>query len=146
MDPEKNGVTWKLYRGEFLWIPNFDKLKPVAQGKVFQFGLEKIDVPKNNFALQLESFIQIDKDGQYEFSTSSNDGSKLYIDNKLVVDNDGEHGVRQISVSLYLTEGRHSIRATYFQSGGSKTLMVFYGSDEISYQPIPGSVLFKTKN
>jgi hypothetical protein len=146
VDPDKNGITWKLYRGEFLWLPNFDKLNPVAQGKAFQFDLDEIYVPKSNFALQLESFIQIDKDGQYEFSTSSNDGSKLYIDNKLVVDNDGEHGPRQISGSLYLTKGRHSIRATYFQSGGSKTLIVFYGSDEISYQSIPGSVLFKTKN
>ncbi|MCK5705204.1 MAG: chitobiase/beta-hexosaminidase C-terminal domain-containing protein, partial [Cyclobacteriaceae bacterium] len=118
VDPETNGIMWKLYKGEFLWLPNFDNLKPVAQGKVFQFDLDKIDVPKSNFALQLESFIQIDKDGQYEFSTSSNDGSKLYIDNKLVVDNDGEHGPRQISNSVYLTKGRHSIRATYFQSGG----------------------------
>ncbi len=145
VDPARNGVTWKLYRGEYLWLPNFDKIQAVAQGNVFQFYLKKIDVPDSNFALQLSSFIQIDKEGQYEFSTSSNDGSKLYIDNKLVVDNDGEHGPRQISNSLYLTKGRHSIRATYFQSGGSKTLMVYYRSNEISYSPIPGSILFKTK-
>ncbi len=142
VDPDKNGIKWKLYRGEFINLPDFRKLTPVARGQVFQFGLGKIHVPKNNFALQLTSYIQIDKDGKYEFSTSSNDGSKLYIDNKLIVDNDGEHGVKQISGSCNLTKGRHQIRVEYFQSGGSKTLSVYYRSDEISHRQIPGSALF----
>ena len=146
VDPRINGIMWTLYEGEFTTLPNFDKLKPAAKGRVFQFGLEKTDAPKSNFALRFNSFIQIDKEGKYEFSTSSNDGSKLYIDNKEIVDNDGEHGPRQISGSLYLTKGKYPIRVEYFQSGGSKTLSVFYSSDEISHQPIPGSVLFKNKN
>ncbi len=142
VDPRVNGIMWKLYEGKFLQVPDFDKLKPDAKGKVYQFNLSKMNISKRAFALMLKSYIQIDKEGNYEFSTSSNDGSKLYIDNKLVVDNDGEHGTRQISGSIYLTKGRHLITVSYFQSGGSKSLLVDYKSDEIAPQFIPGSILF----
>jgi len=146
IDPNKNGINYALYRGEFINLPDFSKLKPVERGKVFQFELTKIDVPKNNFAIQYRSYLQIEKEGQYDFSTSSNDGSKLYIDNKLLVDNDGEHGARELSGSIFLTTGKHIIRVEYFQSGGSKALKVKYSSDEITNQAIPGSVLFISKN
>jgi len=145
VDPNKNGIVWELYEGEFKKLPDFDKLKSVKNGKVYQFNLDKINVPQHNFALRLNSFIQIDKEGEYDFYISSNDGSKLYIDNKLVVDNDGEHGPKQLSGKIQLSKGRHSIHVEYFQSGGSKVLLVFYSSNEISYQPVPGSKLFLNK-
>jgi alpha-L-rhamnosidase len=146
VDPTKNGIEYALYRGEFVNLPDFNKLKPVAKGKVFQFELDKIDVPKNNFAIQYSSYLQINKEGNYEFTTSSNDGSKLYIDDKPLVDNDGEHGAKEMSASKFLSKAKHAIRVEYFQSGGSKALEVKYGSAEITDQAIPGSVLFTSKN
>lgn len=146
LDSDKNGINWNFYEGSFTVLPNFEELQLVKSGKVFQFGLDNIELPKHNFALQFNSFIKIDRDGEYDFSMSSNDGSKLYINNKLIIDNDGEHGPRQLSGSIYLTKGKHPIRADYFQSGGSKTLLLYYKSDEISFQIIPGSVLFKSKD
>ncbi|RLD82329.1 MAG: alpha-rhamnosidase [Bacteroidetes bacterium] len=145
VDPNKNGINWNLYKGQFKKLPEFNELKPSAKGKVFQFNLEKIKLPEHNFALQYKSFIQIDKDGEYEFSTSSNDGSKLYIDDKLVVDNDGEHGPKQLGGLINLKKGRHTLCVEYFQSGGSKVLTAFYKSDEINNQVIPGSILFTKK-
>lgn len=122
-----------------------EKLKPASRGTVFQFGLGKITIPKVNFALQFKSFIRIDKAGKYTFYISSNDGSKLYIDDHMIVDNDGEHGTKEIGNSITLNPGKHKIRVEYFQSGGSKALLVAYSSDEIKYQPIPESILFKSK-
>ena len=99
-------------------------------------------LPQRNFAVQFTSFIEIKKEAIYEFSTSSNDGSKLYIDNELLVDNDGEHPASIMRGSTFLSSGKHKIRVEYFQSGGSKSLEVKYRSDEITDQAIPGSVLF----
>ena len=146
VDPAKNGVLWSLYKGPFTNVPDCNQLKPIAKGGLFQFGLTKIASPKVNFALQLKSFIQIDKAGRYSFYVTSNDGSKMYIDNNLLVDNDGEHGTKEMSNSLSLDKGRHEIRIDYFQSGGQKTLLAAYSSDDIRYQPIPESILFKSKN
>ncbi len=146
VNPDKNGVMWSLYKGAFTKVPDCDQLKPVAKGNLFQFGLAKIDCPKENFALQLKSFIQIDKAGKYTFYVTSNDGSKLYVDNNLLVDNDGEHGTKEMSNSLTLEKGMHQIRIDYFQSGGQKTLLAAYSSDDIRYQSIPESILFKSKD
>ena len=73
-------------------------------------------------------------------------GSKLYVDNNLLVDNDGEHGTKEMSNSLTLEKGMHQIRIDYFQSGGQKTLLAAYSSDDIRYQSIPESILFKSKD
>ena len=37
--------------------------------------------------------IKIPADGIYSFYISSDDGSKLFIDDKILVDNDGLHGI-----------------------------------------------------
>jgi hypothetical protein len=145
INPAKNGIEWSLFPGAFKKLPDFDRLKPTGKGIVYKFGLKKIGVPKLNFALQQKSFIQIAKEGKYTFSISSNDGSKLYIDDKLVVDNDGEHGAKELSGSISLNKGMHKIRAEYFQTGGGMALSVSYSSDEISYQPIPETILFRLK-
>ena len=146
VNPGKNGILWALYKGAFTKVPDLDKLKPVSRGTVFQFGLGKIATQKVNFALQFKAYIQIDKGGKYTFFITSNDGSKLYIDDHLIVDNDGEHGTKEIGNSIQLNPGKHKIRVEYFQSGGSKALLVAYSSDEIKYQPIPESILFKSKS
>jgi hypothetical protein len=126
IDTVKNGIEWSLYPGAFKKVPVFAQLKPAGKGIVFKFGLKKIGVPKFNFALQQKSFIQIEKEGKYTFYISSNDGSKLYIDDKLVVDNDGEHGAKELSGSISLNKGMHKICAEYFQSGGGMALSVSF--------------------
>ncbi|MCK5821749.1 MAG: family 78 glycoside hydrolase catalytic domain [Bacteroidales bacterium] len=145
IDPDRNGINWKLFKGDFIVLPDLTKMKPYSKGEAYHFDLNETDYPKHYFVLKFDSYIQIDKSGEYSFYTSSNDGSKLYIDNKLVVDNDGLHAVKQVSGKTHLNKGKHLISVEYFQSGGSSTLSVHYKSDEISYQPIPGNILFKDK-
>ncbi len=145
IDPKKNGIEWTLFPGAFVKLPDFEKLKPTQKGEIYKFSLAKTAHPKLSFALQFKSWIQVDKPGKYTFYISSNDGSKLYIDDNLLIDNDGEHGAKEMSGALDLTGGRHKIRAEYFQSGGGMAFSVSYSSDNILYQPIPESILFKLK-
>jgi hypothetical protein len=144
IDKAKNGIHWSVYKGNFKKMPDFGKMTPMYSGITYSFGLNKdVKTPRHYFGLRFKSKIKIDKDGLYKFYTSSNDGSKLYIDGKLIVDNDGLHGPVQKSGEIQLTKGMHDITVDYFQGGGSKVLMVFYSSDGIEYRPIPGSVLYK---
>jgi PA14 domain len=53
--------------------------------------------------------------GSYRFRLKSDDGSQLFIDNRLVVDNDGIHDVISKRGELELRSGRHRIRVWYFQ-------------------------------
>ncbi|HFE52767.1 MAG TPA: beta-glucosidase, partial [Bacteroidetes bacterium] len=72
----------------------------------------------------------------------SNDGARLYIDGKLVVDNDGLHGAEERSGSTHLTAGRHRIRVAYFQAGGGMALDTYYSGPGLPRQRIPASALF----
>ena len=66
------------------------------------------------------------RNGFYKFYTESDDGSFLYINDKLVVDNGGDHGIKTIEGKMQLTEGYHDIKIKYFNSSGSGQIKVFW--------------------
>lgn len=141
-DPKRNGIKWSLYRGDFLKVPDFDQLKPVAQGVTLKPEFQGLDIPDKAFALQLNGFIDVEIEGEYTFYLSSNDGSQLYIDDKLLVNNDGEHGATEKSKSIHLNSGKHKIKVGYFQSGGGKFLLVSYEGPNIARRVLPASILY----
>ena len=67
------------------------------------------------FAIDYTGRFWINKPGTYQFSLSSDDGSKLYIDDFLVIDNDGIHATRTERGEVALPFGSHRIRVSYFQ-------------------------------
>jgi len=145
VDPQRNGVRWALYEGAFTKLPDFSKLQPSKSGRALRFDLAGLDLPNQNFALTFTGFVEIEEEGEYGFATVSNDGSQLFIDDQLVVDSDGEHGAMEKSGRIWLSVGRHAIKVTYFQSGGSKVLRVYYQKQGKGQQPLPGSRLYLRK-
>ncbi|MEZ4931022.1 MAG: PA14 domain-containing protein [Saprospiraceae bacterium] len=88
----ESGLQFSYYEGSWKNLPDFKKLTPVKTGVANKVNLEKIGHGDNQFAVVLEGFVDLPKTGTYQFFTRSDDGSKLYIDGELVVDNDGDHG------------------------------------------------------
>ena len=62
--------------------------------------------------------------GRYRFSTTSDDGSRLYINYKLVVDNDGVHAAQTRTGIVPLTKAWHKITITFFENWGQASLVV----------------------
>ena len=58
------------------------------------------------------------------FATISDDGSRLWIDGKIVVDNWGLHGSRKRTGKVELKAGWHDFRATHFENGGGASMIV----------------------
>jgi len=52
---------------------------------------------------------------KYTFRTVSDDGIKLYIDGRLVIDHDGQHAPASKTGSIELTAGYHTFALDYFQ-------------------------------
>jgi hypothetical protein len=97
-------------------------LKPTATGIA---GALTVDLPMvkahgAQFALRFTGTLSVPKDGAYTFGTESDDGSRLYIDGKLVVNNDGLHGMEEKTGKATLKAGPHTLIATYFNNGGGK--------------------------
>jgi hypothetical protein len=67
------------------------------------------------FGIQYRGVITVKQSGVYKFRLLSDDGSKLYIDDILVIDNDGIHESISKTGEIYLAPGTHPIRVDYFQ-------------------------------
>ncbi|MEN8193794.1 MAG: glycoside hydrolase family 2 TIM barrel-domain containing protein, partial [Bacteroidota bacterium] len=120
------GIQYKYYIDHWVQIPNFLTLTPERTGIVEKFDLDLIETNKDHYALLMFTSINIQEEGEYIFYIGSNDGSQLAVDNKLIVDNNGEHGYQVKSGKINLTKGRHSLELKYFQSGGGQELKVFW--------------------
>jgi PA14 domain-containing protein len=105
-------------------IPDLRKIKP--QGKIyvsalniplrdFTEGFPGVTRRQEWFAIEYTGRFWIEKPGPYRFALTSDDGSKLFIDDQIVVDNDGIHPVDTKSGSVDLAGGIHKIRVQYFQ-------------------------------
>ena len=68
--------------------------------------------------------------------------TKLYIDDKLIVENDGWHGPFEKEGAIALQGGLHKVKLLYFQSGGRKSLKVFMRTSESKKIEISKKILF----
>ena len=118
-------------------IETLAKMTPKASGVVPSITM---DVPqrkeKDRFALRFSGSIHIPRSGRYEFSITSDDGSRIYINDQLVVNNDGLHGMVEKSGTLDLSAGLHSIIVTYFDNGGGDGLAVNWAGPGFKKRPI----------
>jgi hypothetical protein len=77
---------------------------------------------KDNFMSEAVGFIEAAEEGTYGFRLMSDDGSKLWIDARVVVDNDGLHGDAPKDGEVALSRGRHALRIQHFENSGGERL------------------------
>lgn len=78
--------------------------------------------PHDDFGLVLEGKLTIEQDGLYQFALGSDDGSQLYLNNQLAIDNDGFHGMIYKKASLALRKGTYPVKVLFFEGGGGENL------------------------
>ncbi|MCE5249638.1 chitobiase/beta-hexosaminidase C-terminal domain-containing protein [bacterium] len=139
-----NGLDYEYFEGSWSMMPDFSALKALKKGTAQHFGLEPAD-PGDNYGLRFSGYIDVPEDGIYTFYTTSDDGSRLLIDNQVLVDNDGLHWPITKEGAIALKKGRHMIVVLYFQGGGNKSFEVGYEGPGVKRQIIPDSVLFRKK-
>lgn len=99
-----------------------------------------------NFAMEMSGYINVPKDNNFVFRLISDDGSKLYINDKLVIDNDGLHGAEAIDGELALKEGMHPIKVEFFQGTGGRNVVLKWASFKSQkFDVIPASVFLHDK-
>jgi hypothetical protein len=85
--------------------------------------------------------ISVPADATYTFITNSNDGSRIFVNDQLVVDDWGTHGARDAAGDIDLVAGDYSFAVEYMQDGGDATINVSWLSDRIARQVIPSVAL-----
>lgn len=150
------------------------ELAPGLKGEYFDLGNEVEDFPKlddkkpalkridkninfrstgptfpgtkldNHFAIRWTGKIKIPKDSHYTFSLESDDGSRLLIDGKTVVDNGGLHDMQEQEGSIDLKEGEHDLRIDYFENendGGAGCVLTWRAKGQAK-EVVPAGALF----
>ena len=131
-------MNYKLFKGDnWKKLPDFNRLKSIEQGKVYEFTTDELAQKIGDYTgIVFEGLLDIEKDGEYTFTTKSDDGSKLYVNNIEIVNNDGDHGVQEREGSIRLNAGKARIRVEYFNGGGGFYLNVTYRGPDIIKQII----------
>jgi alpha-L-fucosidase len=136
------GLNYSIYNGEWSKLPDFDELSSAAAGIV-----KTIDISakhgSDKYGFMFDGLIKIPIDGVYTFYISSDDGSKLFIDDKMVIDNDGLQGLSEKTNEVPLAKGYHPIKILFFERTGGDDLQVQWKGPGFQKKIIPASVLFR---
>ena len=95
-----------------------------------------------NYFLRFAGYVNIPTNGSYTFYLNSDDGSLLWLDGALVVNNDGQHAATEVSGQTNLTAGLHQLVVGYFQNVGNEVLQVSWSGPGLAKQLIPDGALF----
>ena len=140
--------------GRIFQMPPFEHLTPVytfitgvlnvsPRNYTAGFPTAKMESVVDNFAIRFRGKLAIETPGTYTFALNSDDGSKLYINQNLVVDNDGIHTPRYVRGSLELATGMHHIEIHYFQGQPYQiALQWFYQPPNGQEQIVPPEIIY----
>ncbi len=161
--PVSNGLMGKVFLlpDTTRSLPDFDTLTPLDN----PIYVSEINIPWQKwsagfpglrdrfewFGIEYTGTFKPKKAGNYLFKLISDDGSKLFIDDKLVINDDGIHSDWPVKDSVFLSDSIHSIKIDYFQgpryelalqlfwSLGDSPEKIFPGKDFMLYTPKPAS-------
>ncbi|HEY0654259.1 MAG TPA: fibronectin type III domain-containing protein [Chryseosolibacter sp.] len=104
-------VDWNI--AEFTGVVNDFSLTPKTQDDYFNF--------------RFDGYLNIVKDGIYQFRLSSNDGSRMFFEDTLLINNDGIHNLATVTAPIQLLpSGFYAIRVDFFDQTLTDTLAVEY--------------------
>ncbi|MGV3639571.1 MAG: PA14 domain-containing protein [Adhaeribacter sp.] len=125
---EQPGIAFNAYQfsDKLHELPDITAdMLPLAAGKVNALhAITDADFRglKRNFAVHASGFLHIRQTARVVFRLVSDDGSRLFIGNKLVVDHASRHGLEPKDAEITLKAGKHPFRVEYYQDKGNKGL------------------------
>ena len=90
-----------------------------------------------HYARIFRGYLRIPVDGLYTFVLRSDDGSRLAIGDRVVIDHDGPHGTEDRHGTIALMSGLHPIEVRYFQAGGGAELRLLVRDRSGALLPVP---------
>ncbi|MEP6614949.1 MAG: alpha-L-fucosidase [Ginsengibacter sp.] len=136
------GIAYKYFEpvGD-ITMASIDKAKIISSGVASSISPDQ-KKRKDKFAFEFTGYINIQQPGFHSFFIQSDDGSKLFIDDIEIVNNDGDHGMVEKSKRAALKKGLHRLKVLYYDSGGDNGLKVFIQQEGGRKQEISSNILF----
>ncbi len=139
------GVRYEYFEGKFTSVNALNDINPVSKG-----AMKKIMWPEERrqdmFALSFSGLFFIKKEGVYTFYLTSDDGSKLTIDNYLLINNDNVHETIKKIGRIGLKAGYHAYELKYFEYENIDSLVLEFDGPGMQKQKLPEEILYYQKN
>ncbi len=137
------GLKYGYYEGVWKKLPNFDSLTPVRTGLTQTVNSNSTAGHRTkDYGMVFDGYVQIPKLGSYTFYLGSPDGSRMYLDGSLFINNDAPHSLKVKSLAKQLYPGLHALRVDYFQHTYSPNLTLYYTGPGIAKRLIPGAAFY----
>lgn len=117
----KETLRRRVYQGTWDRLPDFESLTAVAESRVSEIEINSIPY-KDNFGVVFDGYLDIPAKGQYRFRLASDDGARIIVDGKTVVDHDGIHPATEKAGNVRLEKGVVAVRLEYFEASGEEEL------------------------
>jgi hypothetical protein len=144
--PQEPGVTLRVYdvqvgldklctlkAGQ---TPNIDKLLPTIDWSGNEFGVNDF------FVSEVTGNINVTTAGVHAFRLTSDDGSRLKIDDSTVINHDGLHAPTPAEGSVNLGLGYHALRIDHFDNAGGQQITLEWRPPGASgFTVVPNSAL-----
>ncbi|WP_166921140.1 family 20 glycosylhydrolase [Flavobacterium poyangense] len=143
--PTKQGLKYDYYTGTlFQQVQDLEFAKPVNSG-IFEgtISSEKWKTKTERYiGLKFSGYIYVPETANYTISTLSDDGSKLFIDDELIVNNDDIHWLNEAYGAVKLEKGFHKFNISYFDQVGGTVLNCFIQQEGKEKEEIKASQLY----
>ena len=137
------GLRYSFHHGKFSQMPDFSSIPVERSGVIPALGVQLKEVNQTRedyFAIRFEGYLKIKSDGLYRLILVSDDGSRLFLHDKLTIDHDGNHPPKPASRLVRLKSGLHPLTIEFFQGNGDKRLELFIeecdNRESVSLKPI----------
>jgi len=120
-DDLSTGLHYSYFEIDLRSVDELTGRPPLHQGVARTISLEYAERDEY-YGLIFDGYIRVPSDAVYTFSLTSDDGSRLVINDATVIDHDGPHAASQRSGMIALEAGYHPMTVMFFQAGGGEAL------------------------
>lgn len=137
-----NGVNYEYYEGTMFKTNMIRKGTLVEKGTMPEPTIANARLT-DHYGYVFEGYVNVPEDGIWEFMTKTDDGSVMYVDGQLVVDNDGGHAEVLASGRIALAKGFHKYQILYFEDyEGEAFSWGWKAPGQTEFTSVPKDVLF----
>lgn len=140
-DPTPRGL-----RGEYFATTDLRSLQRIRLDPTIDFDWSEHppadNVSRENFSVRWVGTVTPEYSEAYTFITRSDDGVRLSIDGRMLIDNWTPHGTTEDTATVSLSAGqRYAIELKYFQGTGAATVRLEWESPSVDREVVPRSRL-----
>ena len=136
------GLAATYFNNINLTAPVLERIDPTINF-TWGTGSPASGVGAETFSARWEGGIEVPRSGGYTFYTNSDDGVRLWVNDKLMVDNWTDHGATEDIGSIVLEPNiRYNIKMEYYENGGAATIQLRWSGPGINKKIVAAQYLF----